>query len=266
METPGAAPGVIASCPGGGRTSASKAFHHSAVSVGSREHERFANCCACVNAACRFGPQPLAPCRFRPVNFVVRIRLSLADRAGALGQAATVIGLHGGNILSVDVHSTDGESAVDDLVVEFPVEPNAGELGTDLSMTAAATIIQMGPAHSVDVVTAVLAALRPRAATGTGTEADPVEEGRVGPELVEGLAAVCPATEWSVIDRAPGQPDGAGLAENDPRRLQLVIPVPGSTQALVGRRSTTMSFTSTELARIDAVVSLWADMNATGMR
>lgn len=200
------------------------------------------------------------------MSFVVRIRLSLADRAGTLGQAATVIGLHSGNILSVDVHSTDGESAVDDLVVEFPVEPNSSELGTDLSMTAAATIIQMGPAHSVDVVTAVLAALRPKAATGTGAEADPVEEGGVGPELVEGLAAVCPATEWSVVDRDPGQPDGAGLADNDPGRSQLVVPIPGSTRALIGRRSTTMSFTATELARIDAVVSLWAGMRATWIK
>ena len=200
------------------------------------------------------------------MKFVVRIRLSLADRAGALGQAATVIGLHGGNILSVDVHSTDGASAVDDLVVEFPREPSPAELGTDLSMTAAATIIQMEPAQSVDVVTAVLAALRPGAITRTGAGPDPVEAGEAGPELIAGLAAVCPATEWSVIDRAPDDPDDSGLTESDPCRLQLVVPRPGLTQAVLGRRPATMLFTATEMARIDALVRLWACMKVTGMK
>lgn len=184
---------------------------------------------------------------------VVRIRLSLADRAGALGQAATVIGLHGGNILSVDVHSTDEESAVDDMVVEFPSEPSLGEIGTDLSMTAAATIIRMEAAQSVDVVTAVLAALLPGAKTGT----DPVGAREASPELIDGLAAVCPSTEWSLVAQAP---EHRVSSEGEACKLQLVVPIPGSAQALVGRRPAAMEFTATEMARIRAVVRLWACM------
>lgn len=189
------------------------------------------------------------------MTFVVRIRLSLADRAGALGQAATVIGLHGGNILSVDVHSTDEESAVDDLVVEFPSEPSPGELGTDLSTTAAATIIRMEAAQSVDVVTAVLAALLPGAKTGTRTGTDPVEAREARPELIDGLAAVCPSTEWSLVAQAP---EHVASSEGEACQLQLVVPIPGLGKALVGRRPAAMDFTSTEMARINAVVRLWA--------
>lgn len=209
---------------------------------------------------CRyFYPGRRRPCTVRSVTFVVRIRLSLADRAGALGQAATVIGLHGGNILSVDVHNTDGASAVDDLVVEFPTEPSQGELGTDLSMTAAASIIQMEPAQSVDVVTAVLAALRPVARTGT----HPVEAGEAGPELIDSLVAVCPSSEWSVVE-----PPGTDLdfVERDAHQVQLAVPIPGSDQALMGRRTATMAFTATEMARVNAVVRLWACMKVTATR
>lgn len=198
----------------------------------------------------------------------MRIRLCLADRAGALGQVATVIGLHGGNILSVDVHSTDGASAVDDFVVEFQTEPSHGDLGTDLSMTAAATIVQMDTAQSVDVVTAVLDALgrgaRTRTRTGTGNVS--VQAGEAALELIESLAAVCPATEWSVVEQTPDDPDNdPGFAESDVRP-QLVVPIPGSAYALMGRRPAAMDFTATEKARVDAVIRLWECMKATGVK
>ncbi|HEX6393743.1 MAG TPA: ACT domain-containing protein [Acidimicrobiales bacterium] len=199
------------------------------------------------------------------MNSVVRIRLCLADRAGALGQVATVIGLHGGNILSVDVHSTDGASAVDDFVVEFQTEPSHDDLGTDLSMTAAATIVQMEPAQSVDVVTAVLDALERGARTRTDTGNVSVQAGEAGLELIDSLAAVCPATEWSVVEQTPDDPDNdPGFAESDVGP-QLVVPIPGSADALMGRRPATMDFTVTEKARVDAVIRLWECMNVTGV-
>lgn len=200
------------------------------------------------------------------MTFVVRIRLSLADRAGALGQAATVIGLHAGNIVSVDVHSTDGASAVDDLVVEFPSEPSADELTSDLAMTAAATIVEMQEAQPVDLVTAVLDALQPGVGTGTRSGTDPVETVKVGAELIDGLAVVCPSTEWSLVERAPEEPEGPVVADSDKSKLQLVIPTPGSAWAIVARRPASVPFTATERARIDAVIRLWVSTRAAATR
>jgi hypothetical protein len=75
------------------------------------------------------------------VGHHLRLRISLADRAGALAQASTVIGLHGGNIVSIDVHRTEGPSAVDDLIVEFPDEPDMGDIGQDLAAHAATELL-----------------------------------------------------------------------------------------------------------------------------
>lgn len=247
-------------------------LHMSAVSkwtfaaVSRRGNEysvRPTECCVCVNAGRHCCPRLRMRCTVRPVKPVVRIRVCLADRAGALGQVATVIGLHGGNILSVDVHSTDSASAVDDLVVEFQAEPSNRDLGTDLSTTAAATIVQMEPAESVDVVTAVLDALSRGARTVIGTGEVSAQAGEAGLELTESLATVCPATDWSIVDQTPGDP---GLAESDVRRPQLVVPIPGSANALLGRRAATIDFTATEKARVDAVVRLWECMTVTGMK
>jgi hypothetical protein len=83
---------------------------------------------------------------------VMRLRVALADRSGALAQVATVIGLHGGNIRSIDVHRGVEESAVDDLVVAFPVDPDLDAMRTDLAMNASARLLAVEPADAVDPV------------------------------------------------------------------------------------------------------------------
>jgi hypothetical protein len=57
------------------------------------------------------------------------MRIAVADRAGASGQAATTIGMYSGNVLSIDVHRNDGERGIDDQVVEFPEDDDLAELG-----------------------------------------------------------------------------------------------------------------------------------------
>jgi hypothetical protein len=95
------------------------------------------------------------------VGHHLRLRIELADRAGALAQASTVIGLHGGNIVSIDVHRTEGPSAVDDLIVEFPDEPDMGEIGQDLAAHAATQLLDHQPMEPSDpVVTGFVVAQR----------------------------------------------------------------------------------------------------------
>ncbi|HWE55008.1 MAG TPA: ACT domain-containing protein [Acidimicrobiales bacterium] len=175
------------------------------------------------------------------MSSVVRIRVSLADRAGALGQAATVIGLHGGNILSIDVHGTDGSLAIDDLVVDFALEPAMEDLVADLAMAAATIVLHSEPSAPVDPLTAVLTALR-------------FVPGH-RPHLTEVLDVICPFTEWSTATGAPGPaPDGT---------VQIVVPMPGSDESLVGRRPAGMAFTATEWARVDAAAHLGASVGLT---
>ena len=196
----------------------------------------------------------------RPVTFVVCIRLSLADEAGALGRAAAVIGLHGGNIVSVDVHSTGSAAAVHDLVVEFAGEPSLDELATDMLMNAATTIVHIGPSQPVDVVTSVLSALRPDSAQ----PAPPA-----GTALTDAVAIVRPCSEWSLVDCNPDGDSitlGAGNTGGIDGTIRLEVPVPGTAQVLVGRRPATMELTATETARIDAVVRLWAGMQSVMKR
>lgn len=80
------------------------------------------------------------------------MRLQLADRAGALGQAATVIGLHGGNIVFLDIHRTDGSFAVDDVVVDFGEAPDIAEIQHDLAMNASASLLSYEQAQPGDPV------------------------------------------------------------------------------------------------------------------
>jgi hypothetical protein len=88
------------------------------------------------------------------MGHVIRLRISLTDRAGALAQAANVIGLHGGNIMSIDVHHIDGQSAVDDVVVDFSSEPDTEDIRDDLAMNAATTLISHQASSAADPVVA----------------------------------------------------------------------------------------------------------------
>jgi hypothetical protein len=69
------------------------------------------------------------------------MRIAVADRAGAFGQAATIIGMHSGNVMSIDVHRNDGDRAIDDRVVEFPEDVDLAELGFDLANHARAEVL-----------------------------------------------------------------------------------------------------------------------------
>lgn len=148
---------------------------------------------------------------------ILRLRLSLADRSGALAQAATVVGLHGGNIRSIDVLTArpDGQgpddeaaAAVDDLVVEFPRPPDLDALAADLEMDAAATLVASGPATVDDPVHRALRA--GLAMLG----------GRPGPaELARGLTAVCPAVvAWTAdaVEAARFECGARALAGSQP--------------------------------------------------
>jgi hypothetical protein len=205
------------------------------------------------------------------VGQLVRLRISLADRAGALAQAATIIGLHGGNILSVDVQRTSGDTAVDELVVEFPSEPAFGDLGDDLLTHASVRLISQHPAQFTDPIEAVLLRI-----------ADQLDAGRIRPgeALAAEVAELCstPVVWVTTRDEATQYEAGrAALDQNEPVSLRStalprefagrlsgevnILAVPDSRPSQEGRvvlaaRHSHADFTETEISRIRALIAL----------
>src|SRR5947209_18602944 len=102
---------------------------------------------------------------------LMRLRVSLADRPGALARVATVIAGHGGNITSVDAQQVDAESAIDDLVVDFSEEPDLADLRKDLATNGGATVLSHQQTQVTDPIVASLRRLVSVADTGSRTPA-----------------------------------------------------------------------------------------------
>ena len=201
----------------------------------------------------------------------VRLRIALADRPGALARVATIIAEHEGNITSVDVHRGGAVAAVDDLVVEFPDDADLTKLRNDLTASGAATLLSHQAAHAVDPIVSTLL----RAAAMIGNRSDDPES-----ELVRSVAELCasPVVWVSSAEEADAYEVGrfalersgaialrttelpAHLADRLPGEVWLLA-VPDPEILLAGRvvfvaRPIGNEFTSTEIARIEAVMAL----------
>jgi hypothetical protein len=206
------------------------------------------------------------------MGHVVRLRISLADRAGALAQAATIIGLHGGNILSIDVHRSSGSSAVDDLVVDFSEEPNVDELRDDLAINAATTLLSQQASDATDPVVASMQRVVQLVTDGLGdpaeaiaaavadlcsspvawvSDADDAIQYEAGRLALEGHSAAAQPTT-NLPEHFAGRLPGAVslLAVPDPEYL------PGGRVVFVARPAST-GFTATEISRIEALMDLY---------
>jgi hypothetical protein len=202
------------------------------------------------------------------VGRILRLRIAVADRAGALAQAATVIGLHSGNVLSIDVHRNDGQSAIDDMVVDFPDDVDLAELGFDLANQAQAEVLSHAATDYHDPIEEVLIRLaelfRQPSADGSIEQAVgdlfPVELAWVsGPDHAAHIEAGRAALETDeVVATSSGvvapQLDAAGL---DGEACLMAVPL-GSGRVLFIARGTPNEFTVTEMARARALANLLA--------
>jgi hypothetical protein len=208
------------------------------------------------------------------MGHVIRLRISLADRAGALAQAATIIGLHGGNIMSIDVHRISGQSAVDDLVVDFPGEPDVEELRADLAINAATTLTSHQACTATDPV---VASMRLAVKLVEGGIRDPAEA------MAKAVADLCSApVSWVGNTDEASQHEAGRLAleRNSPVVQHTTLPghvvgrLPGEVCLLAvpdpeylagGRviflaRPVADDFTATELSRIEALRDLYNNL------
>jgi hypothetical protein len=195
----------------------------------------------------------------------------LADRAGALAQAATVIGMYGGNIISIDVHRTDSDAAVDDLVVEFTGEPDLQDLRDDLAIDASATLVAHEPAHPLDPVVAAL---------GQVVKLVEADLGQRAAALASGIGELCfcPVVWVSGTEEASRYELGRLAVERNtaivsrtnelPQHMTEILSgevcllaIPdlqrqGAGRVVFAARPATNAFTATEISRIEALVAV----------
>jgi predicted amino acid-binding ACT domain protein len=204
---------------------------------------------------------------------LLRLRISIPDRPGALARVATIIASHGGNITSIDVQQATAALAVDELLVEFSDEPDAASLREELAKDGETVLVSQQLTERVDPIVASLRHVSELLESGFG---DPEAA------LVRGVAQLCSSPVAWVSSAEEAARYGAGrfamerqgvavmaatelpahLAERLPGEVCLLA-VPDVEQAEQHRvifvaRPLGSDFTTTEVARIEALVSLHA--------
>jgi hypothetical protein len=209
------------------------------------------------------------------MSTLVRLRIALADRPGALAAVAAVIAGHGGNITGVDVHR-HGDRAVDDLTVEFADAAPIDAVRAGLDHSGAGALLTQQTARQRDPAVAALQRAGEMAAIVASGDAAGLDG-----VLCAAVAEVCGApVVWLGRGDDPGvHPAGAlaveragavtvratdlpgTLGESLPGDAWLLaVPDPGGDTggrvAYVARGSA--EFTATEVARVEALMSLAA--------
>lgn len=201
-----------------------------------------------------------------------RLRIAITDRPGVLARVASIIADHEGNIVSLDVHRTGVVSAVDDMVVDLPDRVDLAQLRNDLTASGAATLLSHQAAHLQDAMVAVLQRATEMINTRT-LDADA--------ELIAAVAELCgsPVVWVSTSDESlvydPGRfarERGGAIAlrssELPPEMADLLpgevwllavpeVEVPINGRVVFVGRPLTNEFTNTEIARIEALMTLF---------
>jgi predicted amino acid-binding ACT domain protein len=214
------------------------------------------------------------------VTILLRLRISIPDRPGALARVATIIASHGGNITSIDVQESSPDLAVDELLVDFPEGSDAAGLGEDLAKDGETVLVSQQLTERIDPIVASLRQVAELLESGSN-------EGEAA--LARGVAQLCssPVAWVSSAEEASRYDAGrfamerhgvvvmtttelpAHLAERLPGEVCLLA-VPDIEQGERHRvifvaRPVGNDFTTTEVARIEALVGLHAALAKTIM-
>ena len=205
----------------------------------------------------------------KPMSQLLRLRIELPDRPGALAHVASVLGRRGGNVASVDIHELEGESAVDEIVVEVNDDWEPAALADDLA-AAGASLLSAEPERELrDPIVSALgwssALLAARA-----HECD-LELGRAVMELTSAAAAwVCPVSEAvaygagrlalergaPVVQRTDDPIPGANGLPSSVWLLAVPDGYLGAELVAFAARPLAVRFTSSEIARVEALLML----------
>jgi ACT domain len=212
-------------------------------------------------------------------NVPYRIRVELPNRPGALASVASIIGSHGGNVVSVDIHEVEGQQAVDEIIVMLPPDWTPTELAADLLRHDAGTLLSStSAALSSDSVVRAL-----RWATSL------VRSGAMdgGLELARALAELCTSSVAYIatVEEASKHEVGRQAMERGAPYVELATPPPAMSSGLpesswilavpddalqptrvafVGRASS-FRFTNSEIVRVEALLQLVREMASVSM-
>jgi hypothetical protein len=198
-----------------------------------------------------------------------RLRVELPDLPGALAKVATVISEHDGDVVSIDIHELDGHQAVDELVVEVLTELDGRVLGAALEAADAGILLSCTPTSprlepvldalgwarelaagsTPDTLTRVLASACHSAKVWVAPidQAREVDAGRLA------LARGVPLVQRSHALPAPL----AGRASSATWLLAVPDGQPNTHCIAFLARPGSLRFTASEVARVDALMSLY---------
>ena len=197
---------------------------------------------------------------------VLRVRVELADRPGALAGLATALAGLGVDVASVDVLEVDGDTVVDELVLRLPSRVSGQEVWDVLRIAGAAQVLTStaeGPVvdpavAAVELARAVLAA--PDDAGAPGAALARAAYAEVGAWVDAGVAARYPLAERALTAGVPASgpagPDAAPLALPTGRVLWVAPQLPDPQRLAVVGRTSSARFSATEAARLSAFASL----------
>jgi predicted amino acid-binding ACT domain protein len=205
------------------------------------------------------------------------LRVALSDRPGALMKVAATIAEHGGNIVSIDVHRAGFSQVIDDLIIDFPDDGDLDRLRHELTANGAGMVVSHWSTQPVDPVVAALGYVAgllaqhddgsedglarvvgqlcgtPVAWVTPATDADRYEAGRFAKERGGAIALRTTELPADLADRLPGE--------------VWLLAVPDAGAGFTGRvvfvaRPLANEFTTTEIARVEALLTLYEQLQA----
>ncbi|MEU0572257.1 ACT domain-containing protein [Nonomuraea sp. NPDC005983] len=197
---------------------------------------------------------------------LLRLRVSLPDRPGSLGQVARALGALGADILQVTVLEREGGRAVDDFTVSWPGSVGADEVRDRMSAVPGVRVEGVWPTREVP---------------GSAPDYDllmhvAAEPSRGIATLVDALPGLCGA-EWSlalagdaILHASLAAPDAFALPEVPPRAATIasdklwlmLLPVAAHGLHVVVARADGPGFHRAELERAARIVAVVATLAA----
>ena len=202
---------------------------------------------------------------------MLRVRVELVDRPGALAGVTSVLAELGVDVASVDVLEVDGNTVVDELLLRLP----AGLAGHDVELalhasgalrvlcTDVAGSTGDAVARAMELVTSVLAA--PGDADAPGRGLAKVAYADVGALIDVGEAVRFPLAQRALESAVPTSgragPDASPLASPGGWVLWVTPSVSAPQQIAVVARRIDVRFSATEAARLRAFATLLEELS-----
>ena len=189
-----------------------------------------------------------------------RLRIELPDRPGALAGVTRAIADSDANIVSIDVHEVDGDTAVDEIVVDVALDWAPRTLAAALAESRMGTLLSSRRVTTVeDPLVSVLRSLGKL--LDNGAAAFEAETRRALLAVAHGSTARVLTVDEAMREDAPRSSVERGeslVTRADDHGWILTAVDDPSEPKLVGvvSRSLNLRFSATEVARVEALLRL----------